>query len=198
MSLPILILAAGQSSRMRGTDKLMEEIDGVALLRRQIDAALAVSSQVYVTLPAADHRRAALLNGTHAVPIIVPNAADGMAISLRGGVAALPPCPPFMVVLADLAALTSDDLQTMNTARDNHPDHLIWRGATDQGKAGHPVLFDASLRPLFATLTGDTGGAPILKAHQDQTRLVPLPDNHALLDLDTPEDWAAWRRATGR
>ena len=31
MSLPVLILAAGQSSRMRGTDKLLEQIDGQAI-----------------------------------------------------------------------------------------------------------------------------------------------------------------------
>ncbi len=198
MTLPILILAAGQSSRMRGTDKLLEKIDGVALLRRQIDAGRQVSPNVFVTLPQPDHPRAALLSGTSARAVIVPDAADGMAVSLRTGVAALPDCPAFMVLLADLAALTPTDLDTMLTTRDERPDHLIWRGATDAGKPGHPVIFDASLRPAFADLSGDTGGAPILKANKDQTCLVPLPDKHALLDLDTPEDWDAWRRATGR
>jgi CTP:molybdopterin cytidylyltransferase MocA len=198
MSLPILILAAGQSSRMRGTDKLFEKIDGVALLRRQIDAALAVSPQLYVALPCSDHPRVALLTDTKAQPIVVPQAADGMGVTLREGVAALPPCPAFMVVLADLAALEATDLQAMLTARTDHPNHLIWRGATDAGKPGHPVLFDASLRSAFNMLSGDTGGAPILKTQKDQTYLVPLPGNRALLDLDTPEEWAAWRAETGR
>ncbi|NBR54129.1 MAG: nucleotidyltransferase family protein, partial [Rhodobacteraceae bacterium] len=39
---PILILAAGKSSRMRGRDKHLEEIDGVPLLRRLALAALAL------------------------------------------------------------------------------------------------------------------------------------------------------------
>jgi len=26
---------------------------------------------------------------------------------------------------------------------------------------------------------------------------VPLPGDHATRDLDTPEDWADWRRETG-
>ncbi|WP_370162833.1 NTP transferase domain-containing protein, partial [Limimaricola soesokkakensis] len=36
---PLLILAAGRSSRMRGADKLAQEINGVPLLRRQVAAA---------------------------------------------------------------------------------------------------------------------------------------------------------------
>jgi CTP:molybdopterin cytidylyltransferase MocA len=193
MSLPILILAAGQSSRMRGTDKLLEKIDGVALLRRQIDAASSVGD-VFVALPNCDHPRAKLLDKTTAQSIFVPDASDGMGVTLRNGVNALPSCPAFMVLLADLVALETADLQTLIAARDTHPDHLIWRGATQAGKAGHPIIFDASLRPAFADLKGDTGGAPILKAQKNQTFLVPLPDHRALLDLDTPEDWANWRK----
>ena len=26
-----------------------------------------------------------------------------------------------------------------------------------------------------------------------EVKLVPLPGRHALVDLDTPEDWAEWR-----
>jgi CTP:molybdopterin cytidylyltransferase MocA len=46
-------------------------------------------------------------------------------------------------------------------------------------------------------LQGDDGGRAIMIAHRDQTHLVPLPGDHATRDLDTPEDWAAWRAETG-
>lgn len=196
MTLPILILAAGQSSRMRGVDKLMEHIDDVALLRRQINIASAVSGSVFVALPDPTHPRTNNLAGTNALPIFVPNASEGLGVTLREAVAALPSCTAFMVVLADLAALEASDLQAILDARANNPNYLIWRGATDVGKSGHPIVFDASLRPAFANLAGDTGGAAILKAQKDQTCLVPLPDHRALLDLDTPEDWARWRAET--
>ena len=39
--LPIILLAAGQSSRMRGRDKLLEKIDGVTLLGLQVRRARA-------------------------------------------------------------------------------------------------------------------------------------------------------------
>lgn len=196
MDLPILILAAGQSSRMRGTDKLLEIVDGLPLLQRQAIAALEVSRRVYVALPDQTHPRAKLLQDTDAKPIFIADSADGMAHSLRGGVQALPDCSAFMIVLPDLVGLRASDLQTIIDARRTAPSHLIWRGATQTGKPGHPIIFDAKLRPAFAQLHGDTGGAPILKRYKDQTHLVRLSADRALRDLDTPEDWARWRAET--
>jgi len=56
------------------------------------------------------------------------------------------------------------------------------------------VIFDAQLRGQFADLTGDGGAETIVQDHQGQTCMVPLPDQRARLDLDTPEQWDAWRR----
>ena len=190
---PILILAAGQSRRMRGTDKLAELVRGEPLLTRVARTALAASSRVFVALPAADHPRAGLLAGLAVTSLAVPQATEGQAATLRMGVAALPDCPRFMVLLADLPDLTAGDLTAVLTAPLTAPDALIWRGATDDGKPGHPILFAASLRPRFATLSGDSGGQEVTVPLSAQTHLVRLPGNRARHDLDTPEDWAAYR-----
>lgn len=192
-NITILILAAGASSRMQGRDKLLEMVDGVPLLRLQVQRALATGFPVYVALSAPDHPRANIISDLDATPLIAPHAADGMGVTLRETVAQLPVCDGFLVVLADLVALETPDLQQVLSAPARHPGNLVWRGATRAGKPGHPILFDASLRPQFAAFSGDTGGAPLLKTLKAQTHLEPLPDNRALLDLDTPEDWDAWR-----
>lgn len=194
---PVLILAAGRSTRMRGRDKLAERIGDQPLLRRQALVALEVSDRVLVTLPAPDHPRAAFLAGLPVTILTPPEAAEGLSGSLRAGVAALPACDRFLVLLADLPELTAADLQRVISAASTDPAPLIWRGATEDGSPGHPILFDASLRPEFVDLSGDTGGAPLLARHRGQTRLVPLPGQRARHDLDTPEDWAAWRNQRG-
>lgn len=188
-----LILAAGQSRRMRGDDKLLMQVAGLPLLRRQCLMARATGQPVFVALPAADHPRAAVIADLDVQVICVPAAAQGMSASLRDAVAQLPACEGILLILADLVALTTADLQAVLAARHSAPAHLIWRGATQDGKPGHPVLFSAALRAGFAALQGDQGAAPLVQAHQGQTCLVPLPGQHARLDLDTPEDWARWR-----
>ncbi len=183
---------------MRGADKLAEIIDGIPLLTRIATAARAVSTQVFVALPGAAHPRLQLIAGLDVVPLTLPEATEGMSGTLRAGVAALPDCARFMILLADLPELDAADLRAVCCAPAFAPDALIWRGATADGKPGHPILFDASLRPLFAALSGDGGGENIVNPLRAQTYLVPLAGQRARRDLDTPEEWAAWRGSRGQ
>ena len=191
--IPILILAGGTSSRMRGGDKMLEDVGGVPLLRRQAQMALGTGHPVFVAVgPQMGQRRDALKDMDVSV-LTVPEATEGLSGTLRGAVAQLPQCKAFMIMLGDLVALTTEDLQSVLNARGTYPDHLVWRGATEDGKPGHPILIDQSLRTSFASLQGDHGGESILRPLRDKTQLVRLKDQHARFDLDTPEDWAAWR-----
>lgn len=191
--IPILILAGGGSTRMRGRDKLLETVDGQPLLRRQAMRALATGHPVLVALPATDHPRQAVLTGLDLTVLAVPEAAEGMSGTMRGAVRQLPDCAAFMMLLGDLVAIETADMQTIFQARENHPDRLIWRGATTTGKPGHPIIFDCRLRPDFATLTGDGGGEKLVNPLKAQTHLTRFSDDRARLDLDTPEDWDSWR-----
>lgn len=184
-----LIPAAGASSRMRGRDKLMEEIDGVPILRRVYDMARALGP-VVVTLPASDHPRAALIDPAYR--LIVPDANTGMSASLRafakqhrGGAV--------MILLPDMPAITAEDIYLILNAHHGAPDKIL-RGASGT-IAGHPTLFPADLIPQFTTLNGDEGARAILKSNASRLMLIPLPEAHATLDLDTPEAWAEWRKA---
>jgi molybdenum cofactor cytidylyltransferase len=192
MHTPILILAAGQSTRMRGTDKLAQIIDAEPQLHRITAAACSVSTRVFVALTPL---RVALIQDLPATPLILPASSEGMGGTLRAAVAALPDCTHFMVLLADMPDITAQDMLGILAAAHSAPDACIWRGASVTGQPGHPILFHASLRPKFADLHGDAGGDVIVKPLKDQTILIPLP--HARTDLDTPEDWALWRRSRG-
>ena len=195
---PILILAAGKSSRMRGRDKHLEEIDGVPLLRRLALAALELGEPVFVALPALPHPRAEALEGLDVTLLAIPEAEEGMSGTLRGAVARLPQSEGFLLVLGDLAEIGAVDMRAVMAAREDAHDKLIWRGATETGEPGHPILFDASLIPRFAELSGDGGGESLVNPLKAQTCLVPLPGRVARHDLDTPEDWAAFRKKTPR
>ncbi|MEJ6402007.1 nucleotidyltransferase family protein [Yoonia sp. 2307UL14-13] len=194
--IPILILAAGSSSRMRGRDKLLEEVDGEPLLRVLTKRALATDHNVYVALPDNDHSRHTALKGLAVTALDVPEASEGMSGTMRGAIRQLPPCPAFMMLLGDLVAITTADMNTIFAAREAHPEHLIWRGATTTGKLGHPVIFDSSLRPEFDKLTGDGGGEQLVHPLRDRTHLTRFGNDRARFDLDTPEEWAAWRKST--
>ena len=59
-----LFLAAGASSRMRGSDKLLKEIKGVPLLQLTLDEALKLNFPVFVTVPTSDKERKLIISNT--------------------------------------------------------------------------------------------------------------------------------------
>lgn len=188
----VALLAAGAGRRMRGGDKLLEGVNGVALLRHLATQALAAGlGPVAVTLRTDAPARAAVLAGLAVTSLPVPDADDGMSASLKAaarwaqglGVDGLMICP------ADLPELTAEDFTAL--ARSFDPDGPPLRATAQDGTPGHPVLFPARLLPDFATLTGDRGAQPVLRHHPP--RHIPLMARHATTDLDTPEDWTAWR-----
>ncbi|MGB8813068.1 MAG: NTP transferase domain-containing protein, partial [Paracoccaceae bacterium] len=94
----ILILAAGSSSRMRGADKLLERIDGVPQIARITQAALATGCPVLVALPPDRPLREKAIAALNVTRITIENAAEGMAASIREGVAHAGNSPGLMIL----------------------------------------------------------------------------------------------------
>ena len=185
------ILAAGSARRMRGADKLLEPVGGQPVLRRLAQAAAAAGGPVAVTLRAPDPDRTAALDGLDVVLLPVPDAAEGMAASIRAaaawarriGAQGLILCP------GALPELGPGGFAALADAFD--PAGPPLRAADAQGTPGHPVAFPARLLGELAQVTGDQGARAVLAAHP--ARLILRPGPGPTLDLDTPEAWAAWR-----
>lgn len=192
----ILVLAAGASSRMRGQDKLMQLIKGKPILRRVTETAVATGARVFVTLPPSAEARRAVIQDLSARVVEVPDAPDGMSRSVVRGVAAIIASDPgpedgVMILPADMPGFSTKVLADLISRFRADPD-LIWRGGTTDGQAGHPAILPRDLWAELALIRGDEGGRSVLSRHQDRVRVVPLPGPMAVLDLDTPEDWAAY------
>jgi CTP:molybdopterin cytidylyltransferase MocA len=178
---------------MRGRDKLLEDVDGQALLRLMVARARkAGASVVRVVLAEGQTDRAAELRDFTDIEIIHLPAGRDMSDSLKAGIAGLD-CA-VMILLADLPDLTAHDLYLMLTFAQMHPDAIL-RAADNKGRAGHPIVFPRDLLPELVKVTGDQGARAVLEQHGARIVHIPLPETRATTDLDTPEDWAAWRKS---
>ena len=200
-TIAILLLAAGASSRMAGRDKLMEQVDGEALLSRICRRAAQTGLPCYVTVPSHAHPRVAatgIANVTDGI-IEVPDAAEGMAASIRAGVAALPPeIDAVMILPCDMPDLETQDLlhlaaQYHSLDPNSQNGTVVLRATASDGTPGHPVIFPKHCFAALKQIQGDQGARAVLAAHEVQ--LFALPGQRAVTDLDTPEAWARWRAA---
>ena len=173
-------------------DKLLEHVDGIPLIRQRALCCLASDADsVRVVLPPDRPERDAVLDGLNLEIIHNSGSELGMAHSLKCGIRGIT-TDEVLIVLADLPDLTASDLNKVISAAKVHPSADILRGADTNGRPGHPVLMRSSLFKELSELEGDTGAQPVLRRYKTETVLVPIGPA-ALRDLDTPEDWVAWR-----
>lgn len=194
----ILIPAAGASTRMRGRDKLLEKVNGTPLLARQVSMALETENRVLVTLPPDKPAREEVLKALICDRLetqVISAAAEGMAASIRCGAerAEALGADALMILLPDMPDITARDLVRLTQHFDGD---TALRATTPEGTPGHPVIFPPRLFSRLKAVQGDQGARAVLK--DEMVCALPLPDNRAITDLDTPEDWDAWRRRTRR
>ena len=179
---------------MNGRDKLLEDVAGRTLLRHVTRRAVATGHPVLVALPEGDQRRRETLDGLAVQIVTVRDADQGMASSLRAGLLALPDdFSAVLVALADMPEITIDDYMCLINDFEGDSNVNIHRAASQDGTAGNPVLLPKWALTDPDIFTGDAGARHLLRKYSDRISLVPLPENHATTDLDTPLDWAAWR-----
>lgn len=196
VSVGIMLMAAGQARRMGGAGhKLLAEFDGVPLVRQMALRALEAKAGplVAVTGYRADDIEDALADLAFQC-VRNPDFASGMASSLKVGLQAEPfaNVAGVMVLLADMPAVTCEDLLALISAFRRHQGNAIIR-ASAAGKRGNPVILPRSTFSEIAVLQGDVGARQVI-----ETCGLPIVDveigEAAHLDVDTPE---ALERAGG-
>jgi molybdenum cofactor cytidylyltransferase len=188
-----IVLAAGRSSRMAPENKLLiRDRAGVPMIARVVDAVLATEARpvVVVTGHAAEEVRA-VLAGREIVFAHNPDHAQGLSTSLRAGLEALGDTVDAAVVcLGDMPRVDPGLIGRLIAAYDPEEGRAIVV-PTVAGRHGNPVLWDKRFFPAMRAVTGDVGARHLLGEHAEAVHEVPLEDDAALADFDTPESLAA-------
>lgn len=181
----ILILAAGDSSRL-GQPKQLVQLGGRPALHRTVSNAVALAGQA-VTVVIGAHAQALtqLLKRSSVSWVLNRTWEEGMASSIRTGIAALPiGCEAVLILLGDQVAVTVDDLKRLVSAWNG--EGTVIAAAQYEQQVGVPAIFPALCFSELAALRGDQGAKAVLHRHRDRVVRVAMPN--AAVDLDTPHD----------
>jgi CTP:molybdopterin cytidylyltransferase MocA len=188
-----IVLAAGASSRM-GTPKAALPLGrhGATVLSQGVASLLAAGVPRVVVVAGAHVEAVRRSLGVFPDPVQIvehPGWQAGQLSSLLRGLEALdqPLLEAALVTLVDVPLVSPDTTRRLIRAwRENGAS--ILRPARGE-QHGHPVLFDRRVFDALRRADPARGAKPVVHAHAHSLINVPVEDEGAFLDLDTPEDY---------
>jgi molybdenum cofactor cytidylyltransferase len=180
-----LLLAAGGATRF-GSQKLVAPLDGTPLVRHAAESLCRETDMVVVVVGNdADAVRSAL-DGIDVFFVDNSEWAEGLAGSLRRGIAALgPETEAVVVTLGDQPGIRASVIRDVIDA---------WRAAAPpivaaryDGVRGHPVLFDRAVFDELAGVAGDVGAKPVIDRVPERVAYVDVATAMPR-DVDTRAD----------
>ena len=182
-----MILAAGAGTRFGG-GKLAAPLEGRPLLGHVVDAAVAAGLDPVVVVEPPDGSLAGL-DLAPARRVVNPTPRDGLSGSVRIGLRALDDdgeLDAAVILPGDQPRVRPAVIRALIAAAADPPrtPFVVPRYAGDG--APNPILARRSIWRLADELAGDRGFGPLLAAHDELVRYVPVDGSNP--DVDTPAD----------
>jgi molybdenum cofactor cytidylyltransferase len=190
-SVAAVILAAGASRRMGpGRNKMLLQLEGETLVRRATGRALAAGlTPVVVVLGHESERARAELAGLACDIVVNPDFTGPTSGSLHRGLERLGPgADAAVVMLGDMVLVTAEMLASLVAATRGSDAPLVVSRYGDV--TAPPLLFRRVLFEELLAWTGEGCGKAVVQRHRDEALVLDWPPE-LLMDVDTPEDFAA-------
>ncbi|MEJ8835821.1 nucleotidyltransferase family protein [Ramlibacter sp. AN1133] len=183
-----VVLAAGQSSRMGGANKLLLPFEGEALVRRTVRTVLAAGMQETVVVTGWQGRE--VMRAVLDLPVTLQanlRYEDGQMRSVAAGVAALTMATDAILVCpGDLPLLRTGDLHELMDVYLAHPASSIVI-PRHQGERGNPIVFAAAYAPEVAAGRRLIGCRKLAQQYPEETFWHEASHDRFTTDCDTPE-----------
>jgi molybdenum cofactor cytidylyltransferase len=187
------VLAAGAGRRFGG-GKLLAPLAGAPLVRRSAEAVCRAGFAEVLVVTGAEHAAiTAALDGLACRIIRASDWEQGMAASLRAGLAALAPDAGGVCIFLGDMPLVPVHLAEALAALAERAGYAARPMVA--GQPGHPAAFTRAAFADLASLDGDAGASRLLAARSSGVAYLETCEAGALMDIDAPGDLAAAERA---
>jgi molybdenum cofactor cytidylyltransferase len=184
-----LVLAAGLSRRMAPQNKLLAMLpNGKIMIQVTVDRVMGSSASPTIVVSGHQDRQIREALAERKVRFVhAPDYAEGIAASLRTGIAALSnSIGAVMVCLGDMPLVDSATMDRIISAYDPSEGREIIIPCFD-GQRGNPVLWGQRFFQDLLSLSGDSGARQVLHKYMEYVSEVSVDSDAVLQDFDTPE-----------
>ena len=183
-----ILLAAGQSKRMNGENKLAKEIQGIPLIKLSVKNILASSvNELIIVLGHQKEIIEKLIDKNGKIKFVFnKNFESGMASSIKTGLNNLSEkTEAFFICLGDMPMVNKKIYNHLISCRKKKD--II--APTYNNIQGNPILFSKSMKSNIMTIKGDIGAKKILKLNKGKVLKVKINDINITRDFNTKNDF---------
>ena len=193
-----ILLAAGESKRMNGENKLIKEIDGIPLIKYSVKNILgsAVDELIIVTGYQKEIIENIIDKNKKIKFVYNKNFSNGIASSINAGLCEISTkAKNFFISLADMPNVNQNIYNKLIKGKnsynvklkpENRKDIII---PTSDGKDGNPVLFSIFMKNDVMKISGDRGAKEIIENKKNKILRIPFEGDGVILDFDTQDNF---------
>jgi len=183
-----ILLAAGQSKRMSGENKLIKSVKGIPLIKCALNNILKSHvNEIIIVLGYQNETIEKLIDKTSRIKFVFnSNFESGMASSIKKGIKKLSKkTDSFFISLGDMPSINYDTYNQLIKCNKNKKAIV----PMFKGQQGNPVLFPKSFEEKLLSIQGDSGAKKILEINKKEVLYLEINDPGIIRDLDVPNDF---------
>jgi len=193
-----ILLAAGQSLRMKGENKLIKEVDGIPLIKYAVKNILASMVDEIIIVVGHDKDLIKNIITEHRKIKFIYNEdfKRGISTSIKIGLNHISKkSEAFFISLGDMPnvnqniynKLIKSRLKYNNKLKPEHKKEIVI--PSFEGKNGNPILFSKFMKNKIMLVTNILDTNEIIKLNKEKILNVPFDNDGIFLDFNTPDNF---------
>ena len=193
-----ILLAAGQSKRLNGENKLIKEINGVPLINHAIENILGSAVDEIVIIVGFEKEIIEnIIKKNKKIKIIYnKDFKTGISSSIKIGLNNISnKSEDFFISLGDMPNVNQNIYNKLIKAKYKYNKKLKVEYKkeiiipTYEGKEGNPILFSKFMKEKVMDIEGDFGAKKIIELNKKKVLNIPFKNRGIILDFDRREDF---------
>ena len=183
-----ILLAAGESKRMNGENKLAKKIQGIPLINRSVKNIIASTvDELIIVLGYQKEIIEKIIDKNEKIKFVFNKEFEnGMASSIKVGLNHLSKnSEVFFICLGDMPMVNPDIYNQLIKSR-NRKDIIV---PIYKNQQGNPVLFSISMKDKIRTIQGDVGAKKIIEMNKDKISFCETNEIGVTKDFNTKDSF---------
>ena len=185
-----ILLAAGQSKRLKSENKLIKNFKGKPLINHILSSLIKSKVNKIIIVVGYENQKIKKIAYKNKKIIFVSNLnyKKGISSSIKSGLKKISKKNiGFLITHADMPLVSKSIINTLCSALKNKKKEIFV--PVYKKKIGNPLAFKYSMIKAFRKIKGDRGAKKLIRSNKSKVQLVKVKSKSILIDFDQLKDF---------